>query len=68
MVRINALRGNMVENGVNVQCLAKELGVDQSTVYRWFAEPDNITVGSACKIGVILNLRSDEMRDLFFAA
>ena len=66
MVKINVLRGKMVEVGINVPTLAEEIGVDTSTVYRWFSDPDNITVGAAKKIGSALHLESDTMQDIFF--
>ena len=68
MVNINKLKGKIVENGTNVETIARQMGMDKATLYRRFAdEGKNFTIGEAQEISSILNLTRDEINDIFFA-
>lgn len=66
-MKLNKLKGKMVENEVNVESLADALGVDRSTMYRKLNEADKITIGEAMKIKAVLSLTDEEATDIFLA-
>lgn len=48
MINVNKLKGKIVEKGITVRILAKEIGVDQSTLYRKLKNNgDDITIEEA---------------------
>lgn len=66
-MNINKLRGKIVESGLNIGAIAKELGIDRSTLYRKInSEGDALTVSEANKICEILNLSADDAMSIFF--
>jgi DNA-binding phage protein len=64
-MNIQKLRGKIVERGMNVETLAKEIGVDRSSMYRKLNNC-NLTVGEVSKIKEALNLSNEEAIDIFF--
>jgi transcriptional regulator with XRE-family HTH domain len=70
MVKVNLIKGKMVEQNITQQALAHELGVDVSTLYRWFRDPETyITIRIARKILNVLGIpiESSLAKDIFFA-
>ena len=65
-VKINKIRGRMTELGISMQDLAEKIGVDRATLYRWFDNPDLITMKTVNKLIDILNFNSKETMDIFF--
>lgn len=67
MVNVNKLRGKIVEKGMNVDKLSKEIGIDKSTLYRKLGnDGDTLTVREANQICEILELTGDEAMAIFF--
>lgn len=68
MVNVNKLRGKIVENAVNVEYIAKVIGIDRSTMYRKInSNGENITIKEAAIMAKELKLTRDEINDIFFA-
>lgn len=67
MANINKLRGKIVENGLTIEQLATEIGVDRSTMYRKMnSNGDNFSVKEACLIVEVLKLSKNEAVAIFF--
>lgn len=59
------LKTKMIEENMNVECLADAIGCDKSTLYRAFKNPEKITIGMALKIKSALNMTHQEAREIF---
>lgn len=69
MINANKLRGKIVENGLTVEAVAEQMGMDRSTLYRKM-RPDtgtSFTVGEARAIGRILKLSAQDVMAIFFS-
>ena len=66
-MNLNKLRGKIVENGLNVETLANNIGLDRSSLYRKLNNAEKITIGEAAKIKKVLNLSEAEAYDIFLA-
>ena len=67
MINVNKLKGKIVEKGMTVKTLAREIGVDQSTLYRKLKNNgDDITIKEANLIMKSLNLTIEEVNIIFF--
>lgn len=67
MINVNKLKGKIVEKGITVGILAKEIGIDQSTLYRKLKKNgDDITIKEANLIMKTLNLTIEEANEIFF--
>ncbi|WP_031513993.1 helix-turn-helix domain-containing protein [Desulfofalx alkaliphila] len=68
MVNINKLKGKIVERGMSVGDLAKEIGVDRSTLYRKMnASGEPFTIREANLICKALKLSGQEAMAIFFS-
>lgn len=66
-MNISKLKGKIVENNLNVENLAKELGMDKSTLYRKLNNKGkSLTIEEANKIVETLNLSKEESMAIFF--
>lgn len=65
-MNVNKLKAKLVENGLNVETLAKKLGLNPQTVYKKLNN-DGFKMSEARKMGEILNLSSTELCEIFFA-
>lgn len=57
----------MVENGMNVEMLAKEIGINRASLYRKLNNAEKITIGEAARIKDVLNMTDSEAHDIFLA-
>lgn len=67
MINILKLKGKIVEAGMNVSSLSRELNIDRSTFYRKLNEDG--TYFSIKEINVMiakLNLSFDDVKNIFF--
>lgn len=64
-MKVNMLRGKIVEKGTNVEALAAVIGIDRATLYRKLNDGDKITVGEAVKIKEALGLTNAEATEIF---
>jgi predicted transcriptional regulator len=68
MVKINKLKGKMVEKGMNVESLSKALNIDKSTLYRKLSENgETFLIKEANLIAEVLSLTYEEASDIFFS-
>lgn len=66
-MNINKLRGKIVENGMNMNTLAEELGIDRSTIYRKInSDGTTFTIKEVNQICGILKLSKEEAVSIFF--
>lgn len=64
---VNKLKGKIVEKGLNVETLARRIGIDRSTLYRKLnKQGDTLTVREVNIICKELGLSKDEAMDIFF--
>lgn len=66
-MNINKLKGKITENGLNVETLAKSIGINRASMYRKLNNAEKITIGEARKIKVALNLTADEASEIFLS-
>lgn len=59
------LKAKIVENGINVETLAEQIGVDRSSMYRKLNNFEKITIGEARRIKAALNLTNEEASNIF---
>ncbi|MBR2408958.1 MAG: helix-turn-helix domain-containing protein [Lachnospiraceae bacterium] len=67
MVKVNKLKGKIVERGMNIESLAKMIGVDRATLYRKLNDAEKITIGEAAKIKEVLEISDSDAYDIFLA-
>ena len=68
MVNVNKLKAKLMENGYNVETLAKKIGVDKATLYRRLNNNgESFTIGEADAISRELGLTGEEVNAIFFA-
>ena len=68
MVNINKLKGKIVENGLNTEKLADNIGIDRSTLYRKINNNgETFTIREADLIVKELNLTAEEAKAIFFS-
>lgn len=66
-MNVNKLRGKIVEQEMNVEKLAKAIGMDKSTLYRKLnSDGDTFTVREVNSICKALNLSKNEAFEIFF--
>ena len=67
-MNVPMLKGKLVEKGINVETLARELGIDRATLYRKLSDNgDDLTIWEANKTVAYLGLSVDEANKIFFA-
>lgn len=66
-MNINKLKAKIVERGINVEILAKEIGSDRSTLYRKLNNFEKITIGDARKIKNALDISNEDAYEIFLA-
>ncbi len=67
MVNINKLKGKIVENGMNVELLAKKMNIDKTTLYRKLNdEGKNLTIREVNLMVKELKLSAEEIGAIFF--
>lgn len=66
-MNIPMLKQKIKERGINVETLAKKIGINRSTMYRKLNEDISITMTEANKIKEILCLTNEEASAIFFA-
>ena len=68
MVNINKLKGKIVENGLTIEKLADNIGIDRSTLYRKINNKgETFTLKEADLILNALNLTAEEAKAIFFS-
>lgn len=66
MCDVAKLKGKIVERGFNQLLLAKEVGMDRSTLNRKIKKGETFTIGEANRIAIVLDLTKDEAMSIFF--
>ena len=65
-MKINKLKAKVVEKEMNIEMLAKKLGINQSSLYRKLNNAgEKITIGEAVKMKKILDIKDEEAIDIF---
>lgn len=64
-MQVMKLKAKMVEQGVNVETLAKNIGLDRSSLYRKLNNAEKITVGDALKMKSFLDISDNEAIEIF---
>ena len=66
-MNVNKLRGKIVENGMNVEGLARAIGIDKASMYRKLNNAEKITIGDAMKIKNALSMDGKTAYEIFFS-
>lgn len=67
MVNVNKLKGKIVERGMNVETLAKLIGLNKATLYRKLnGGAEEFSIKEAMDISSALSLTKEEATDIFF--
>ena len=64
-MKLNKLKGKIVEMGMNVETLAELCEIERSSMYRKLNNFEKITIGEAKKIKAALNLSDEDATDIF---
>ena len=68
MINILKLKGKIVEAGMNISSLSKELSIDRSTFYRKLNEDGTFFTIKEINIMIVkLNLSFDDVKNIFFS-
>jgi plasmid maintenance system antidote protein VapI len=62
----NALKGEIVARGLNVEKLAKKIGINRASMYRKLNNFEKFTIGEAQKIKKVLGLSDERANEIFF--
>lgn len=65
-MNVNKLKGKIVEKSMNIEAVAKSIGIDRSSLYRKLNNLEKITVGEAAKIKKVLDITNEEAIEIFF--
>ncbi len=66
-MNVNRLKGKIVERGINIPTVAKEIGIDRATLYRKLKNNgETLTVSEVNKITEVLDLSAEEATAIFF--
>ena len=67
MANMLKLKARIVEMNMNVESVAKEIGIDKSTFYRKMQnDGDDFTVSEVKKLSNVLNMDLDVLSNIFF--
>lgn len=67
MINILKLKGKIVEAGMNISSLSKELNIDRSTFYRKLKEDGAYFSIKEINVMIVkLNLSFDDVKNIFF--
>lgn len=66
MIDKDALKKSLEVHGISVQALAEASGVTISTVYRWLANPERITIGTVETIKDVTKMDRSEFLRIFY--
>lgn len=66
-MKLDLLKGKIVANGMNVEQLAKSIGIDRSSLYRKLNNADKITIGEAMRMKEVLSMTSEEATEIFLS-
>jgi predicted transcriptional regulator len=66
-VNVLRLKAKIIEKGMNVEGLAKSIGIDRSSLYRKLNNFEKFTIGEANQIKEILEMTNEEASNIFFA-
>lgn len=66
-MKINKLKGKIVEKGMNVEKLSEIVCIDKTTFYRKLNDFDKFTIGDVLKIKNALELTDQEANDIFLS-
>lgn len=68
MVNVNKLKGKIVEMGMSVEDIAREIGIDKSTFYRKLnSSGDTFLIRECDIICRLLDLSKEEVNAIFFS-
>ena len=68
MLNKNLLKGKIVENGMSIRTLAREMSINEATLHRKLNGTSDFTRKEIQKIVSVLSLTSNDIEDIFFAA
>lgn len=66
-MNVNKLRAKIVEKGLSVDLVAREIGIDRSSLYRKINNAgETLTIKEANEIVRVLDIQANEAVDIFF--
>jgi plasmid maintenance system antidote protein VapI len=66
-MKLQKLKGKIIERGINVEALAERIGTTRTALYRKLNNFEKITIGEAKKIKAELNLSDEEAVEIFLS-
>ena len=67
MINKKELKKSLILHDVSVQMIAEAAGVNESTVYRWLANPERMNIGNVELIKEITQMDKEEFTRIFYA-
>lgn len=65
-MQVNELKAEIVRNNMTTEELSDEIGIDRSTLYRRFHNPDSFTLEEIINIKKVLKLDNKRTAEIFF--
>lgn len=65
-MQINELKAEIVRNGMTLGEVADKIGMQRTTLWRRFKNPDEFTMAEVKRIKTVLNLDGDKVLTIFF--
>lgn len=66
-MKLQKLKGKIIERGINVEALAERIGITRAALYRKLNNFEKITIGEAKKIKSELSLSDEEAIEIFLS-
>ena len=66
-MKVNKLKAKIVERGMNVECVARQIGINKASLYRKLNNFENITIGEAPKLQEVLEMEDMEAYEIFLS-
>ena len=63
----NKLKGMIIANGMNIEQIADEIGIDRSSMYRKLNSFEKITIGETIKIKEVLHMSNEQAIEIFLS-
>lgn len=65
-MKINELKAEIVRNGLTIEKFADKAGIDRTTMWRRFKEPDDFALKEITSMSKVLGLNGTRILEIFF--
>ena len=62
----NLFRAELTKNGLTIPAFANKIGINKTTVYRWFDNPGTMPLWCIQKFREVTNVSQEDFMQIFF--